>query len=276
MEWDTRDIGEELIYVSQIALNSIKRNELYNGAFTKKNKNITCPGIMENIKKFNNLIFFIIEDILAYDLPQTRAKIIEKWANVADYCRRRKDYNDIFAINSALNHFLITNLKLTWKEIGNKSMKLIKDINNFCSFEGNYRNIREDMKLLTRNDFYTPYLGLLLKDLNFFEENYRYLDNGNLICFDKINGVQSAIDKFFHFQKTADKKVTMLSDDLSFFENLDIQNESNLEQLAEKLEPHFTLYLNPKSEKRITDIDKKYFQGHSLSNKPIGLALKKK
>ena len=260
LEWDTRDIGEELIYVSQTALNSIKRNELYNGAFTKKNKQTTCPGIMENIKKFNNLTFFIIEDILAYDLPQTRAKIIEKWANVAEYCRRRKDYNDIFSINSAINHFLISNLKLTWKEIGNRPMKLIKDINFFCSFEGNYKNVREDMKLLTRNDFYTPYLGLLLKDLNFYEENYRYLDNGNLICFDKINGVQSAIDKFFHFQKTADKKVTMLPDDLSFFENLDTKNESNLERLAQKLEPHFTLYLNPKSEKRLTDIDKKYFQ----------------
>ena len=175
---------------------------------------------MENINKFNNLTFFIIEDILSYDLPKTRADVIDKWIKVADYCRRRKDYNDIFSINSALKHYIITNLRLTWREIGNKTMKLIKDLDNFCSFEANYKNVREDMKQLRGNDFYTPYLGLLLKDLIFYEEKYKYLDNNNLINFDKINGIQRAIDQFFHFQKTADTKVTMLPDDLNFFENL--------------------------------------------------------
>ena len=275
LEWNTRDIGEELIYVTQTALNSIKRKELYNGAFTKKNKQTDCPGIMDNINKFNNLTFFIIEDIISYDFPEKRAKIIEKWANVADYCRRRKDYNDIFSINSAFKHFIIANLKLTWKEIGNKTMKLIKDLSNFCSFQGNYKNVREDMKLLTGNDFYTPYLGLLLKDLNYFEENYKYLDNSNLISFEKINGVQGAIDKFFHFQKTADKRVTMLPEELNFFENLEVQNESKLEKLAQQLEPKFTLYLNPKSEKRLTSVDIKYFQKHSTKSKSNDVALKK-
>ena len=267
LEWDTSDIGEELIYASQSALNKIKRKELYNGAFTKKTKSNTCPGIMENIDKFNKLIFFIIEDILSYDLPSTRAKVIEKWATVAEYCRRRKDYNDIFVINSVFKNYIISNLTLTWKEIGNKTIKLIKDLDNFCSIEGNYKNIREDMKSLSRNDFYTPYLGLLLKDLNFFEENYKYLDGGNLINFDKINGIQSAIDLFFHFQKTVDKKVTMLQEDLNFFENLENIKEVDLDNLAQKLEPKFILYSSPKNEKRLTSIDIKYFSGHLTKTK---------
>ena len=271
LEWDTRDIGEELIFVSQSTLNKIKRKELYNSAFTKKTKLTTCPGIMENINKFNKLILFIIEDILSYDLPSTRAEVIEKWANVADYCRRRHDYNDIFALNSVFNNYIISNLTLTWKELGSKTIKLIKDINKFCSVEGNYKNVREDMKSLTRNDFYTPYLGLLLKDLNFFEENYKYLDGGNLINFDKINGIQNAIDNFFHFQKTVDKKVTMLQDDLSFFENLENIKESYLENLAQKLEPKFTLYSTPKNEKRLTNIDQMYFAGHMPKSKSDNL-----
>ena len=262
LEWDTRDIGEELIFVSQSALNKIKRKELYNSAFTKKTKTTACPGIMENIDKFNKLIFFIIEDILSYDLPSMRAEIMEKWANVADYCRRRRDYNDVFALNSVFKNYIISNLTLTWKELGSKSTKLIKDINNFCSVEGNYKNVREDMKSLTRNDFYTPYLGLLLKDLNFFEENYKYLDGGNLINFEKINGIQSAIDNFFHFQKTVDKKVTMLQEDLSFFENLENIKESYLDNLAQQLEPKFILYLTPKNEKRLTSIDQMFFADH--------------
>ena len=259
LDWDTREIGEELIYVTQTALSKIKRKELYNGAFTKKSKKINCPGIMENIDKFNKLTFFVIEDILSYDLPESRAKVMEKWANVADYCRRRKDYNDIFSINSAFKNFIISNLSLTWKSLGSKALKLIREIDTFCSFEGNYKNVRDDMKLLTRNDFYTPYLGLLLKDLNFFEEKFKYFENGNLINFDKINGVQRVIDEFFHFQKTVDKVVTVLPEKLNFFENLEVLKESYLEKLAQKLEPKFTLYLSPKNEKRLTNIDRKYF-----------------
>ena len=261
--YDIKDIGEELIYISQLALNRIKRKELYNGAFLKKSKLITSPNIVENIKRFNNLIFFIIEDILSYDFPKDRAEMIEKWASIAEYCRKRKDYNDIFAINSAFKNYIIIGLDLTWKEIKNKYIKMIRDIDNFCSFEGNYKNVREDMKSLGKNDFYTPYLGLLLKDLNFYEETGKYIINGNFINFEKINGVQNSIEDFFHFQKIKDKKNFELIPDLTFFENLENQKENYLENLASKLEPKFTLYMNPKKIKRFTYIDKKYFRGHS-------------
>ena len=154
-------------------------------------------------------------------------------------------------------------LDLTWKEVKNKTKKIIKDIEIFCSFEGNYKIVREEMKSLSKNDFYTPYLGLLLKDLNFYEETGKYLVNGNFINFEKVNGVQNAIEDFFHFQKIKDKKNVNLIPDLNFFENLESQKEDYLENLASKLEPKFTLYMNPKTFKRLTYIDKKYFRGHS-------------
>ena len=263
LNYEIKDIGEELIYVTQSALNKIKRKELYNGAFLKKSKLIASPNIVENINKFNNLIFFIIQDILSYDFPKDRAKIIERWANIADYCKKRKDYNDIFAINSVFKNFIIIGLDLTWREVGNKTKKIIRDLDNFCSFEGNYKNVREDLKLLNKNEFYTPYLGLLLKDLNYYEENSKYLVNGNLINFEKINDVQNSIDNFFHFQKIKDKKIVNLLSDLEFFENLESQKENDLEALANKLEPKFLVYINPKKAKRLTYIDKKYFRSHS-------------
>ena len=263
LNYEISDLGEELIYVTQSSLNKIKRKELYNGAFLKKSKLITSPNIVENINKFNNLIFFIIQDILSYDFPKDRANVIERWANVADYCKKRKDYNDIFAINSVFKNYIIVGLDLTWKEVGNKAKKIIRELDNFCSFEGNYKNVREDMKLLKNNEFYTPYLGLLLKDLNYYEENCKYLVNGNFINFEKINGVQNSIEEFFHFQKIKDKKNVNLVSDLEFFENLENQKEGDLEALANKLEPVFSVYLNPKKAKRLTNIDKKYFRSHA-------------
>ena len=103
----------------------------------------------------------------------------------------------------------------------------------------------------------------MLKDLNYYEENCKYLVNGNFINFEKINGVQNSIDEFFHFQKIKYKKNINIHPDLEFFENLESQKESDLEALANKLEPKFIVYMNPKKAKRLTNIDKKYFKGHS-------------
>ena len=36
------------------------------------------------------------------------------------------------------------------------------------------------------NEFYIPYLGMLLKDLAFFEENSKYIINDILINFEKL------------------------------------------------------------------------------------------
>ena len=268
LNYEIKEIGDELIYVSLMALNKIKRKELYNGAFFKKSKLTTSPNVIGNTEKFNNLITFIIEDILSYDYPKKRAEIIERWANIGDYCRKNNDYNDAIAINSVFKSFIIEGLKKTWGMVGRKAKKIIKKLDEFCAIEGNYKNIRNNMKLLNYNELYIPHLRLLLMDLNYYEENFKYLVNGNLINFDKINGIQKTIDDFFGFQNiNYRKKIEIgLNEDLNFFENLESITEDYLETIANKLEPEFKIYNNPKKTKRLTSIDKKYFRGH-LRNK---------
>ena len=260
--YEIKEIGEQLINVSLRALNKINRKELYNGAFLKKSKLMTSPNVMENISKFNRLISFIIEDILSYDFPQDRAKIIERWVYIAEYLKTRKDYNDILAINSALKNYVITGLNLTWNELNNKTKKMIRELDQFCSFNKNYKNFREDINSLKENDFYVPYLGMLLKDLNFYEENYKYIVNGNMINFEKINKVQKTLDEFFRFKNIKDKHNKNLNVELNFLDNLDDKNEIYLENIASKLEPKFTLYKNPKKIKRLTYVDKTFFRGY--------------
>ena len=266
LNYDIKEIGEKLINVSKLALNKIKRKELYNGAFSKRSKKITSPNVLECINKFDKLISFIVEDILSYDYPKDRAQMIDKWAKIADYCRMRNDYNDTLAIYIALKKGSILGLNITWGIVKSGTQKIIRRLDEFCCFLGNYKNIRSSMKSLNKNAFYIPYLGLLLKDINFYEENYKYLVNGNLINFEKINIVQNCLDEFFHFQKTKDKNNIKLIEELNFFDNLEVQTEDYLNNLADKIEPVFTLNKNPKKVKRLTIIDKKYFSGHSDKN----------
>jgi hypothetical protein len=262
LNYEIKEIGEQLINISTKSIKKIKRKELYNGAYLKKSKLITSPNVIDSINKFNRLISFIIEDILSYDFPQDRAHVLERWVNIADYLKKRKDYNDLLAINSALKNYVITGLNLTWKELSSKTKKMISELDLFCSFNKNYKHFREDMNSLNKNDFYVPYLGMLLKDLNFYEENYKYIVDGNMINFEKINGVQKTIDEFFRFKNIKDKKTTNLNEELNFFENLDDKKETYLEDLASKLEPKFTLYNNPRKIKRLTYVDKHFFRGN--------------
>ena len=259
LDWDKKEIGEKLISISKQLINKVNRREIYKAVFLKKNKDKTSPNIKENIEKFNRLTFFIIQDILSYDFAKERGKIMEKWIKIAEYCKERKDYNDCVAINSALNNYIITGLKKTNNELSKEKKDLLKQISKFCRYQGNYKKLREDMKKLSSTDFYVPYLGMILKDLAFYEENSKYIVNDSLINFEKLENVQIAVSEFFNFKNIIDKENPSIPEELNFFDKLEDLKEADLEKLANNLEPEFKLYTNKKKEKRPTNIDKKFF-----------------
>ena len=161
LDWDEKDIANKLLLVSESLINKIQKKELYKAVFLKKNKFKSSPNVMENIDNFNKLSFFIILDILSYDSPKDRAKMIEKWAKIAEYCKKIHNFNDLLAINSALNNYIITGLNLTLKEVSKKSITLIKELNRFCDCQGNYKIMRDYIFNLKKEEYYLPYLELL-------------------------------------------------------------------------------------------------------------------
>ena len=262
LDWKPEEIGEELIRVSTKLLKKIEKRELYKAIYLKKDKDTKSPNVIKCINNFNKLTFFIIEDIISYDHASDRAKVIDKWVQVAQYCKERKDYNDCIAINSALNSYIITGLNLTHKQIKYYTNTLIKDIGSFCSCNGNYKNIREDIKNLNnKKEIFYPYLGMMLRDITFFEESSKYLVEGEIINFAKIENIQNIMENNFRFKNNDNKKSinNTFINELSFFEDLEMNTEENLESIANQIEPNFTLNKGKKGFKRKTKIDEKYF-----------------
>ena len=263
LNYEIEEIGEALISISKEDLNKIERRELYCAIFLKKNKEKTCPYLTECITKFNNLTLFIIEDILSYDYPKIRANIFYRWLKIAEYLKQRKDHNDCLAIYSALNHYLIKGLLKTKKEMKSKTKTLLKSIRDYCSFDGNYKNFREEIQIcITNGEFYLPYLGLLLRDVAFYETNFDYIIENNLINVEKIELIQNIIDEFFYYKKIKDININKnkYPEELNFFKKLEIIKEDDLEILSNKLEPKFILNDFPQKYKRHTNLDKKYFK----------------
>lgn len=267
LDWEEKDIGNKLMLISESLLNKVQRRELYKAVFLKKNKNQLCPNVMENIEKFNRLSFFIILDILSYDNSRDRAKMIEKWIKIEEYCKNNYNFNDMFAINSALNNYIITGLKITLKEINKKFSNIQKEINKLCDCKGNYKHLRDYMANLKNDEYYLPYLGILLRDLAFYEEKYKYIIKGVLINFEKIEIIQKIFEKFFKFKYLPKKEIGKTPKQLNFFDCLENIQEEKLEKIANNIEPNF-IYSQRKI-KRLNYVDKKFFSNESNSNKLI-------
>ena len=273
-DWSPEDIGNKLAQVTESLLNKIKPRELYKGIYLKKDKEKTSPNIVKCINSFNKLTSFIIEDILSYSTPKLRAKSYERWVQICDYCKSNKNYNDCIAIFSALNNYIITGLNLTLKEIRYKTKGIFEQIKIFCSVEGNYKNIRNDMNLCEqRGENFIPYLGMLLRDINFLEESNKYINERGCVNMDKIEKINSLLEKYFKYKKDDKKKPDdnkKVIKELSFFQDLEILSEEELENIASNVEPEYKFDKN--EVKRLTNIDKKYFAEKNMLKKRTTIA----
>ena len=83
LNYDSKDIANELTRISYYIFSKIEPKEFFKGVFTKKNKNITSPNITEVTNRFNELSFWLIEEILCYDYADERALVIEKFIDIA-------------------------------------------------------------------------------------------------------------------------------------------------------------------------------------------------
>ena len=273
-DWSPEDIGNKLAQVTESLLNKIKPRELYKGIYLKKDKEKTSPNIVKCINSFNKLTSFIIEDILSYSTPKLRARSYERWVQICDYCKSNKNYNDCIAIFSALNNYIITGLNLTLKEIKYKTKGIFEQIKIFCSVEGNYKNIRNDMNLCEqRGENFIPYLGMLLRDINFLEESNKYINERGCVNMDKIEKINSLLEKYFKYKKDEKKKLDdnkKVIKELSFFQDLEILSEEELENIASNVEPEYKFDKN--EVKRLTNIDKKYFAEKNILKKRTTIA----
>jgi son of sevenless-like protein len=259
-DWSVVEIGEELIRVTKKFLSKIQKRELYRSIYIKKDKEKTSPNVIGAINQFNNLISFIIEDILSYDNVGDRVKIIDKWCQIAQYCKDQKDFNDCLAITTAFGSYILKGLNLTNRKLRSPTLNLMKTLSKFCSCEENFKNMREEIKKITGiKDFFYPFLGLMLRDITFYEESSQYLIEGILINFEKMQNINNLLENSFRFKNEDNNNSSMYIEELSFFEKLEKNSEEYLESLAKEIEPKFIRNKGKKNFKKKTKVDKQFF-----------------
>lgn len=201
LEWSEVEIARQITLITHFIFIKIGIKELVTSNWTKEDKYILAPNIMKMIQRYDNLSFWICEEILSYDHKDTRAKAIIKFLKIAKVCQIFNNFNDCVNIVISLDSFRIKSLKKTWKialkdrEIAN----LHKGLNSLCSFNNNYAQLRKEISS-AQGQPCVPFFALYLKDLSFLDEGPRYINEKNLINIQKIRKVGEKLEEIIEFQ----------------------------------------------------------------------------
>ena len=265
MKYDSQDIANEITRVSYIYFNKINANEFFNAKFSRIDKEKNCPNICKTFDRFNNLSIWVIEEILSYDKKRIRAKIIEKFIDIALKLKILNNYNDCMSIISGLNNFTITRLKKTWKYIQTKNNVIFQKLKKFLNFGDNYKNIRIAVGKCQKNKIpYIPFLGAYTKRICFCEEIGPYIkkDTSWMNC-DKILEVYKVINSLFNL-KNVKYKIRLenydVLKDLFILQCLDPYTERELEIRSNFLEPKFIINDKKQTKKRRTKTDISFYE----------------
>ncbi|KAK2497234.1 hypothetical protein MC885_013199 [Smutsia gigantea] len=181
----------------------------------KENKHL-APTIRATISQFNTLTKCVVSTILGgRELKtQQRAKVIEKWINIAHECRILKNFSSLRAIISALQSNSIYRLKKTWAAVPKDRMLMFEELSDIFSDHNNHLTSREllmkegtskfanldssvkenqkrtQRRLQLQKDMgvmqgTVPYLGTFLTDLTMLDTALQDYIEGGLINFEK-------------------------------------------------------------------------------------------
>ena len=241
-DFSDEEIARNLTLISYKMLSSIDINELLNNNFIKKDKYQKAPNVMKLIDRFEKLMLFIIEDICSYETNKSRAKLITRWANIAQRCKDLHNYNDLLIINQCFNNTLLKKMSSAWKKLSKSTLNLIAELNKFCSNQQCYINIRREI-VGCKHIAFIPYLGILIKEIVDIENNYKYIERiGEYNCINciKLQKIYWVIKKFFEF-KNFTFTFTQIND-LNILDKLNPRNKEEIETLINSNEKNISTF----------------------------------
>uniref|UniRef100_W5LAX1 Ral guanine nucleotide dissociation stimulator n=1 Tax=Astyanax mexicanus TaxID=7994 RepID=W5LAX1_ASTMX len=178
----------------------------------KKGKEHLAPTIRATVTQFNSVTNCVIATCLSDRAlkPTQRAKVLERWIEVARECRILKNFSSLRAILSALQCNPVHRLRRTWDEVSRENFRIFHELSEIFSDENNHSLSRELLIKEGTSKFATleinpkraqkrqqpqrdlsvmqgtiPYLGTFLTDLVMMDTAMKDYFDGGLINFEK-------------------------------------------------------------------------------------------
>ncbi|KAJ6251788.1 guanine nucleotide exchange factor [Anaeramoeba flamelloides] len=185
---DFNDFTYQITLVEFDLYRKIQPKECLKQGWTKKDKLIRAPNIVNLTNYFNNISNWIATEIISHYKLKKRIKILTKFIKILIEAKKIGNYNVIQEIIAGLNNAAVYRLKKTWSGISTTLKSKFDDFVKLMDRNNNYGLIRKELS--TRDPPVLPYIGMYLTDLVFVDEgNSDFLTSldgrKKLINFDK-------------------------------------------------------------------------------------------
>ncbi|XP_076139768.1 ras-specific guanine nucleotide-releasing factor RalGPS1-like isoform X4 [Alosa pseudoharengus] len=169
-------------FASQITLmdapvfKAIQPEELASCGWNKKEKHSLAPNVVAFTRRFNQVSFWLVREILTAQTLKIRAEILSHFIKIAKKLMELNNLHGLVSVVSALQSAPIFRLSKTWALISRKDKAAFDKLNYLTSKEENYSRLREYIRSLKMVPC-IPYLGMYLLDMIYIDSAYPASDS---------------------------------------------------------------------------------------------------
>lgn len=164
-------------FASQITLmdapvfKAILPEELASCGWNKKEKHSLAPNVVAFTRRFNQVSFWIVREILTTQTLKIRAEILSHFIKLAKKLLDLNNLHSLMSVVSALQSAPIFRLTKTWALVNRKDRTTFDKLDYLLSKEDNYKRTREYIRSLKMVPS-IPYLGIYLLDIIYVDSAY--------------------------------------------------------------------------------------------------------
>ncbi|XP_067269602.1 ras-specific guanine nucleotide-releasing factor RalGPS1 [Pseudorasbora parva] len=164
-------------FASQITLmdapvfKAIQPEELASCGWNKKEKHSLSPNVVAFTRRFNQVSFWAVREILTAQTLKIRAEILGHFIKIAKKLLELNNLHSLVSVVSALQSAPIFRLSKSWALISRKDKATFEKLDFLTSKEENYNRMREYIRSLKMAPC-IPYLGIYLFDMTYIDSAY--------------------------------------------------------------------------------------------------------
>ncbi|KAJ5078514.1 guanine nucleotide exchange factor [Anaeramoeba ignava] len=192
-----KEIAQRLSYSSQQLFFKIQNKELFDGAWTEKNREKQAPNVIQMIQRFNLISDWVSTKILKTNNLSKRAKLLSRIIQIAASLRSFQNFNDLMAFLGGIQNSAVHRLSKTWNKLPQQISQIYQELDDLTGAIGGSKKLREAFE--DGAPPLVPFLGLYLSDLTIIEELANFLGNG-LVNWAKKRRLFVTIKKIQYFQ----------------------------------------------------------------------------
>jgi len=175
LKMDPIDIAEQLTLLEFGLYIKITPQECL--AYAKTQSGSAVANLLEFCSTHDKLASWAKTSVLNHDTTSKRSDAIEFWIKVAEKCRLLNNFSSMCAIITALDATVLTQLHMTWSDVGRKSTldALLRHNEPTGGFAG-YRTLLQQAEV-----FCVPFITMYLTDIVHVSEHFK--QEGDIIFF---------------------------------------------------------------------------------------------